>query len=131
MITSSFQVIREESKTSAFTTEDQYVKRSLPVLPLELTAYRSLLSDDDDKPEKISALRRAYEKTYWVWIVTIILDLVAQALRSADMSDSVKRNISRFANCLVTVFNCLISTRLCGNSCDNSFIPRDNSAICQ
>lgn len=35
VITSSFQVIREESKTSAFTTEDQYVKRSLSVLPLD------------------------------------------------------------------------------------------------
>lgn len=58
-----------------------------------------MLSDDDDKPEKISALRRAYEKTYWVWIVTIVLDLMAQTSRSAGMSDSVKRNISRFAVC--------------------------------
>lgn len=62
-----------------------------------LTVYRSLLSDDDEKPEKVSALRRAYEKTYWVWIVTIILDLIAQGFRSAEMHDSVKRNISRFA----------------------------------
>ncbi|KAL8934340.1 MAG: hypothetical protein Q9216_005957 [Gyalolechia sp. 2 TL-2023] len=68
VITSSFQVIREESKASAFTADEQ-------IYPLM----------DEEKPVKVSPLRQWYDKTYWVWIVIIVFDLVTQSVRSADM----------------------------------------------
>ncbi|KAL9018285.1 MAG: hypothetical protein Q9185_004388 [Variospora sp. 1 TL-2023] len=68
VITSSFQVIREESKASAFTAEDQ-------IYPVE----------DDEEPVKASPLHRLYDKTHWVWIAVIVFGLVTQSLRSADM----------------------------------------------
>ncbi|KAI4170476.1 MAG: hypothetical protein LQ343_004979 [Gyalolechia ehrenbergii] len=68
VITSSFQVIREESKASAFTADEQ-------IYPLM----------DDEKPVKVSPLRQWYDKTYWVWIFIIVFDLVTQSVRSADM----------------------------------------------
>ncbi|KAL8826799.1 MAG: hypothetical protein Q9170_007267 [Blastenia crenularia] len=70
VITSSFQVIREESKGSAFTAEEQIY----PIL-------------DEEEPVKVSPLRRWYEKTYWAWITIIVFGLVAQSLRSATMSN--------------------------------------------
>ncbi|KAL8712341.1 MAG: hypothetical protein Q9220_003492 [cf. Caloplaca sp. 1 TL-2023] len=69
VITSSFQVIREESKGSAFTADDQ-------VYPIE----------DEEEPVKLSPLRRLYDRTYWAWIVIILFGLVIQCLRSATMS---------------------------------------------
>lgn len=68
VITSSFQVIREESKGSAFTTDDQI----------------SVIMDEEE-PNRVSPLRRLYDKTYWLWIVIIVFGLVIQSLRSADM----------------------------------------------
>ena len=70
VITSSFQIIREESKQSAFTTDvvdDQ--------APLE-----------SDKPERVNRLRKTFEKTQIFWTVVIAYDLVVQSLRSATMS---------------------------------------------
>lgn len=55
-----------------------------------LTFCRSLVLDDEDTPEKISALKRAYGKTYWLWIVIIVFGLVCQSLRSANMSNDRK-----------------------------------------
>ncbi|KAL8929905.1 MAG: hypothetical protein Q9208_001049 [Pyrenodesmia sp. 3 TL-2023] len=68
VITSSFQVIREESKGSAFTTDDQI----------------SVVMDEEE-PKRVSPLRRLYDKTYWLWIGIIVFGLVIQSLRSADM----------------------------------------------
>ncbi|KAL8634601.1 MAG: hypothetical protein Q9228_007803, partial [Teloschistes exilis] len=59
VITSSFQVIREESKTSAFTASEQLY----PLL-------------DEDEPKKASPLQRLYDKTFWVWIAIIFVGLV-------------------------------------------------------
>ena len=75
VITSSFQVIREESKTSAFAADDEQIH--LPEI------------EEDEEPkeiERISSLKRNYQKFYWVWITIIIFGLVVQSLRSADMS---------------------------------------------
>lgn len=70
VITSSFQIIREESKTSAFTGE-------------EIAA-----EDVDGVPtQRVSTLKRFYDKTSWVWVVIIAYGLIVQALRSAAMSD--------------------------------------------
>ena len=69
VITSSFQVIREESKTSAFTMDDQ-------VLTVE---------EAEEQPRrKSTTLKRIYDKTYWVWIVLIVLSLGVQCARSTD-----------------------------------------------
>ena len=70
VITSSFQVIREESKTSAFTADDE--------------KYDIL--EEEELPVKVSLLKRTCDKTYWLWIMFILVDLVAMCLRSSTMS---------------------------------------------
>ncbi|KAK5159113.1 hypothetical protein LTR04_005122 [Oleoguttula sp. CCFEE 6159] len=70
VITSSFQVIREESRASAFTAEEDDV-----------------LPEPDDIPKRrVSSLKRLYDKTSWLWIAIILYGLVVQCLRTADMS---------------------------------------------
>lgn len=93
VITSSFQVIREESKTSAFTTDDEQIR-----LPDE--------EMDSEPIKRVGPLMRYYEKTYWLWIVIIVFDLVVQALRSADMGPSRENfiNICETVVTLVLVF---------------------------
>ncbi|THV45502.1 hypothetical protein BGAL_0481g00030 [Botrytis galanthina] len=77
VITSSFQVIRGEGKTSAFAAH----------------------ADDDhpdpnvNMPRQVSKLKQMYDKTYWLWIAIIVYDLIAQAFRSSDMTDSRSRFI--------------------------------------
>ena len=71
VITSSFQIIREESRQSAFTAD----KIDEPLL-------------HDDSQAKRSRLKKIYEKTHVFWILIIVYDLVVQALRSATMSDN-------------------------------------------
>ncbi|KAL8693258.1 MAG: hypothetical protein Q9218_001892 [Villophora microphyllina] len=70
VITSSFQVIREESKGSAFTASEEQI---YPI-------------PDEDEPRKTSRLQRLYERTYWIWIAVIFVGLVVQCLRTASMS---------------------------------------------
>ncbi|KAF2447604.1 calcium-channel protein CCH1 [Karstenula rhodostoma CBS 690.94] len=78
VITSSFQIIREESKTSAFTGEQIEEE------------------DHDNLPkERVSNLKKLYERTSWVWILIISYEIIAQALRSANMSPSRARFIDR------------------------------------
>lgn len=70
VITSSFQVIREESKASAFTdNEDRYVE-----------------TEDEKRPKKLSSLQKAYNKSKAFWVLCIAFDLLAQAFRSSEMS---------------------------------------------
>ena len=71
VITSSFQVIREESKTSAFTVDEQ---------------DNSVEEEEDIL--KTSRLKKAYDMTSWLWIVIILFDLFVMCLRSSDMSQS-------------------------------------------
>ncbi|KXJ91978.1 ion transporter [Microdochium bolleyi] len=72
VITTSFQVIREESKASAFTVTEE------PLMPMP-----------QDTPEnRLSAIERLYEKTAKIWIIIIAIDLLAQASRTADMTSS-------------------------------------------
>jgi voltage-dependent calcium channel len=73
VITSSFQVIREESKASAFTGQD-----SEPMHDEE--------PEDTPKP-RLNPMRRLYEKTAWLWILVITYGLICQSLRSATMSN--------------------------------------------
>ncbi|KAJ5082292.1 hypothetical protein N7532_011335 [Penicillium argentinense] len=70
VITHSFQVIREESKRSAFAVQQI-----------------DEVEDGDASNRRISGLKLLYDKTYWLWILIIIVDLVIQALRSNTMSE--------------------------------------------
>jgi voltage-dependent calcium channel len=76
VITSSFQIIREESKRSAFATER-----------IEETLV------DESTIERRTPLRRLYDKTYWLWIAVIVLGLVMQCFRSASMGDDRRQLI--------------------------------------
>ncbi|CAI7660877.1 unnamed protein product [Penicillium glandicola] len=69
VITHSFQVIREESKRSAFAVQ-------------KLDA----VDEDDTMSRKVSPLKRIYDQTEWIWVCLIIFDLIVQALRSSGMS---------------------------------------------
>ena len=102
VITSSFQVIREESKTSAFTADEEPVR----------------LLDEQEEPEetvKAPTLKRFYDKTYWLWIVIIVFDLVVQAYRSANMSSSRKKFINETETAVTIVLVIEILLRF---SCD-------------
>ncbi|KAJ5494192.1 hypothetical protein N7463_010279 [Penicillium fimorum] len=68
VITHSFQVIREESKRSAFAVQ-------------KLDA----VDEDETMSRKVSRLKRIYDQTEWVWVCLIIFDLIVQALRSSSM----------------------------------------------
>jgi len=71
VITSSFQVIREESKASAFTGEEM------------------IDAETDGKPKQpVSTIKRLFDKTRWIWVVVIAYGLICQSLRSATMSDT-------------------------------------------
>ena len=71
VITSSFQIIREESRRSAFQVE-----------PTEEPEV------DEASKSRINGLKRLYEKTHLFWVVLIAFDLIVQSLRSASMSDA-------------------------------------------
>lgn len=70
VITSSFQVIREESQASAFAPEE-----NLEPMPIE----------EPSSPRKASA-KTLYERSFWFWIAVVTYGLICQCLRSADMS---------------------------------------------
>lgn len=72
VITSSFQVIREEGKASAFTGEEQQ--------PIELDE-----SPPDSPKRRTNPLKQVYEKTKVVWLVVIAFGLVVQCMRSSTM----------------------------------------------
>ncbi|PNY29300.1 Calcium-channel protein cch1 [Tolypocladium capitatum] len=72
VITSSFQVIREESKSSAFTADPESFARD----------------DPDECLRRPSALQRLYDRTSIFWVIVIAFALLCQALRSASMSQS-------------------------------------------
>jgi voltage-dependent calcium channel len=68
VITSSFQVIREEGKQSAFAAEET-----------------DLPATEEDATTRVPALMKLYQKTEFFWVLVIIYGLCVQALRSADM----------------------------------------------
>ena len=69
VITSSFQVIREETKVSAFTMDD-----------------KEHFVEEEEELRRESHLKRVYEKTKWFWILIILADLFVMCLRSSSMS---------------------------------------------
>ncbi|KAJ5166794.1 uncharacterized protein N7482_005575 [Penicillium canariense] len=87
VITHSFQVIREESKRSAFAIQ-------------QIDAVDS----DETLNRKMSSLKRIYDKTEWLWVCLIFFDLVVQALRSASMSDERAQFIDNTETVVTIVF---------------------------
>ncbi|KAJ4272391.1 calcium channel protein [Fusarium torreyae] len=87
VITSSFQVIREESKASAFTVDRDSPAQSRP----------------DERLRRTSSLQRMYHKTRAAWIFIIAFGLICQACRSATMSSRRERIINN-AEIVVTLF---------------------------
>ncbi|KAL4886544.1 Ion transport protein-domain-containing protein [Aspergillus karnatakaensis] len=83
VITHSFQVIREESKRSAFASQTIDANE-----------------EEDDSSSKTSKIKRIYDKTYWFWLAIIFFDLVMQGLRSSSMSDDREELIN---NCETVV----------------------------
>jgi voltage-dependent calcium channel len=85
VITSSFQIIREESRRSAFQTE------------------QAEESDAEEQPQpKVTPLKRIYDKTRYFWLLVIAVDLVVQAMRSSTMSRTREDIIMN--TCTVTTF---------------------------
>lgn len=70
VITSSFQVIREEGRASAFAA---HVKG---MLQTKETAI----------PKRRSKMKALFDKTYWFWIAVIAYGLLCEAFRSSTMS---------------------------------------------
>lgn len=86
VITSSFQVIREESKASAFTdNEDRFVE-----------------TENEKQPKRLSSLQKVYNKSKPFWILCIAFDLLAQALKSSTMSPA-RRDFIDTVEVVVTI----------------------------
>ena len=94
VITSSFQVIREEGKTSAFTVDQQ-----------------DHFPEEEEDLRKPSRLKRAYDATSWIWILIIIFDLFVMCLRSADMSSDRKAFINDTETVVTIILAIEISLR--------------------
>ncbi|CAZ82135.1 unnamed protein product [Tuber melanosporum] len=70
VITSSFQVIREESRKSAFAAEED----------------TSSKVDEEELVRKPNPLKNVYDRTFYVWVTVISVGIFAQAFRSSNMS---------------------------------------------
>ncbi|KAJ5361521.1 hypothetical protein N7541_002365 [Penicillium brevicompactum] len=87
VITHSFQVIREESKRSAFAVQQI-----------------DLVDEDETMARGPSQLKRIYDRTNWIWVCLIIFDLIVQALRSSTMSESRAKFIDTTELVMTLVF---------------------------
>lgn len=86
VITSSFQVIREESKSSAFTADHD----------------RLAQPDPEEMYQRPSGLQRAYNKSRFFWVIVIAFGLLCQSLRSSTMSSFRERFVDT-AEIVVTI----------------------------
>ncbi|KAI0204743.1 ion transporter [Astrocystis sublimbata] len=99
VITSSFQVIREESKASAFAADPD----ALPAEPQEPQLHR------------VPKLQRIYDKTSLFWVLLITLEIFAQGWRSANASDSRKNFINITSILVTTLLDIEIVFRIVAN----------------
>jgi len=99
VITSSFQVIREESKASAFTDDEPAVFHP----------------NMEQGPRRQSALQRIVSKTSWFWILVITFGLFCQALRSARMSQDRERFINTSEIVVTSLLDVEIAVRIAAN----------------
>ncbi|KAI0829966.1 Ion transport protein-domain-containing protein [Hypoxylon sp. FL0890] len=99
VITSSFQVIREESKASAFTADEDF----------------QIPSGQDERLRRVSTLQKTYDKTWWFWVLLITYDLACQAWRSADMSDTRANFININSIVVTSLLDVEIAIRFAAN----------------
>ncbi|XWW93242.1 hypothetical protein V2A60_001174 [Cordyceps javanica] len=98
VITSSFQVIREESKGSAFTSDHQSFNQP----------------HFEDRTQK-STLQRVVEKTKLFFILIIVFGLICQACRSARMSPAREKFIGGAEVAVTILLDMEIVARLASN----------------
>ncbi|KAF3480166.1 calcium-channel protein [Arthroderma uncinatum] len=108
VITSSFQVIREESKRSAFTTD------RIDDIGPEDTSFR-----------RVSKLKRLFNRTNYLWIGIITIGLIVQCLRSSSMSQSRKELIDNTESTVTAVLFIEICFRI-GVDWRNFFKSKQN-----
>ncbi|KXX81687.1 Calcium-channel protein cch1 [Madurella mycetomatis] len=99
VITSSFQVIREESKASAFTADEPSV----------------FAPHMEQIPRRQSTLQRIVKKSSWFWILTIAYGLLCQSLRSATMPTSREDFINTSEIVVTALLDFEIAIRLLTN----------------
>src|SRR5271170_7035717 len=86
VITSSFQVTREEMHQSGFVSKRQ--QYGLCKSKLIFRKHLDAVEDEGMEQRPVSAAQRWYYKTKIIWIALIAVDLTIQALRTATMSAS-------------------------------------------
>ncbi|KAL2269870.1 hypothetical protein VTJ83DRAFT_2054 [Remersonia thermophila] len=86
VITSSFQVIREESQSSAFTADEE------PPL---------FNASPEQAPNRLSGFQKFMRRTSWFWVLIITFGLFSQALRTSTMPQS-RENFINTSEVVVT-----------------------------
>ena len=99
VITSSFQVIREESKASAFTADQD---------PL-------LIDPQEPQVQKVSWLQRLYDKTSFFWVFLIAYETFAQGWRSSDMGEQRRNFIDASTYLVSALLDIEIAIRIAAN----------------
>jgi voltage-dependent calcium channel len=99
VITSSFQVIREESKASAFTVDQE------PLVQMH----------QDGTLKRKNPIQKLYDKTYLFWIMVIIFSLLAQCFRSSSMGVDRKRFIDASELVATILLDVEMAIRFAGN----------------
>lgn len=98
VITSSFQIIREETRRSAFATDKV-----------------EDVSQHASKNRKVSTLKQIFDKTKWLWIAIVAYGLLVQCLRSYSMSQSRTRFIDNTETAVTLVLFLEIILRFATN----------------
>jgi hypothetical protein len=88
VITSSFQVIREESRSSAFMAEETDAEKD------DVAEDDNEDSDDNDMKHREPVLKRLYRASKWFWIAVITFGLVMNCLRHSTMGPFLTQLIS-------------------------------------
>ena len=93
VITSSFQIIREESNSSAFIAQED---------PAESDKVDDEKNGTNGSKQRVRGLKRVYMKTNWIWIIVIIFSLAIQAFRT-DTMGSFTRDVIVTSELVVTL----------------------------
>ena len=103
VITSSFQVIREESRSSAFMAAETEVEKVEFEREHQRHDDQENPGTEDAKPSrKAPRLKRLYQQSKWFWIAVIAFGLVVNCWRSANMGRSLSSFID-LVQIIVTV----------------------------
>lgn len=91
----------------------------------------SILVDEMEEPKRVGPLKRAYDKTAWLWIFVIVIGLVVQCLRSVEMSHSREAIICKLSRLLVPGSAAFLTSAISpfGDRCDFDTASRNPSAL--